>query len=79
MALGRLESVLVLGDRVWLARLLGNLVENGLTYTLSGGTVTVSIERGQSDVLIDVADTGPGIAPEHVPHIFEPFYRIDAS
>lgn len=79
LALGRLESVLMLGDRVWLARLLANLVENGLTYTLPGGTVTVSIERGQSDVLIDVADTGPGIAPEHVPHIFEPFYRIDAS
>ena len=79
LALGRLESVLVLGDRVWLARLLVNLVENGLTYTLPGGTVTVSIERGQNDVSIDVADTGPGIAPEHVPHIFEPFYRIDAS
>lgn len=79
LGMGRLESVLVRGDRVWLARLLANLVENGLTYTLPGGSVTISMASGQSAVLIDVADTGPGIAPEHLPHIFEPFYRIDPS
>ena len=54
-----------------------NLVDNAVKYTPEGGVVKVSISEVLGDVSVSVKDTGIGIAPEHIPHLFERFYRVD--
>ncbi len=66
-------------DRERLAQVLANLVSNALRYTPSGGVITLSAEAAGGLVLLRVADTGPGVEPEHLPHIFKRFYRADDS
>ncbi len=56
-----------------------NLVENAVRYTNPGGRVTVTVEAQQDQALLLVRDTGIGIAPEHLPHLFERFYRADPA
>ncbi len=60
---------------------LKNLVENSIKYTPSGGRVTVSVDARSNGhgVAIAVADTGIGIAPEHIDRVFERFYQVDAA
>lgn len=70
---------LVHADRERLAQVLANLVSNALRYTPDGGVITLSAEAAGNHVLLRVADTGPGIEPEHLPHVFQRFYRADAS
>jgi signal transduction histidine kinase len=62
-------------------QLLLNLVENALNFTPPGGTVAVSAQRADipATVSVSVRDTGSGIAPKHLPHIFERFYRADSA
>ncbi len=67
------------GDPGRLRQALGNLVGNALRYTPSGGQVTVSAFAADGQATISVGDTGAGIAPEHLPHIFDRFYRADPS
>jgi signal transduction histidine kinase len=74
---GRLP--LVQGDKDRLLQVLINLLNNSLQYTPAGGTVTISGERQGRDVTVQVTDTGIGIPPEHLPFIFDRFYRVDSS
>jgi signal transduction histidine kinase len=67
----------VLGDAQWLKQALINLLDNALRYTPSGGAVTVRLQAIAEEVAVAVEDTGHGIEPEHVPHLFERFYRTD--
>lgn len=63
-----------------LAQVLGNLVDNALRHTKPGDTITLSAGPGpDSAVTIVVSDTGDGIAGEHLPHVFERFYRADTA
>lgn len=65
-------------DRVKLQEVLRNLVDNALKFT-SAGAVIVTATAGGERVIVDVRDTGIGIAPEDVPHVFEPFYQVGRS
>jgi two-component system OmpR family sensor kinase len=67
------------GDPVWLASIVRNLVENAVRHTPADGTVTLSAEQRNGRSCIRVSDTGEGIAPEHLPHLTERFYRADAA
>ena len=62
-------------DYVQIAQVLTNLIENAIKYTPAGTSITVSARRVVGMIEIAVADTGPGIAPTDVPHLFDPFYR----
>ncbi|PSB07320.1 two-component sensor histidine kinase [Pleurocapsa sp. CCALA 161] len=70
------KSINVSGDCDQLYRLVYNLIVNAIQYTPSEGRVTVILERDASHALIQVKDTGIGIAPEHQKKIFDRFYRI---
>jgi signal transduction histidine kinase len=72
-------SLLVQGDAVKLRQLVSNLLDNAVTYTPPEGRVQVSGRRDRGQVRLEVRDSGPGIAPEHLPRIFEPFYRVDSA
>ena len=84
LVVGDLPDVSVTGDRATLTQALTNLVENGIKYTAgSGSRVTVttcyaSID-GRAWAVARVEDDGPGIAPEHLPFLFDRFYRVDTA
>ena len=67
------------GDRVRLAQVLSNLLNNAAKYTGEGGKITLSVMHSGSDVVIKVLDTGIGISPEILPHIFDLFTQADHS
>lgn len=69
----------VLADEHRILQVLTNLTANALQYTPGGGTVTISAARTNGTVRITVRDTGAGIAPEHLSHLFDRFYRVDKS
>jgi len=69
----------VLGDGGRLTQLLINLLDNALAHTPPEGTVTLRLKPEDGQVVMEVEDTGPGIAPEHLPHLFERFYRGDPA
>ena len=60
-------------------QVLGNLVSNALRYTPQGGEITLSAKRAESNLILSVKDSGSGIPPEVLPHIFERSYRGDPS
>jgi len=75
-------QLLVPGSEENLERILQNIIENGIKYAPRGGAVTVTArmqEPSGSGVIVDITDTGPGIPPESLPHVFERFYRADAA
>ncbi len=71
--------VIVDGDASRLRQVAANLMQNALRYTPSTATVTVSVRSEGDHAVLSVADEGPGIEPVHAAHIFERFYRGDAS
>lgn len=74
------EVQLVLGSRHELLSAFSNLVSNAVRYTPEGGEVRVQVRRTpEGGMTFSVQDTGPGIAPEHLPRLSERFYRVDRS
>ena len=69
----------VLADEDRAVQVLTNLTGNALQYTPEGGRITISAKRIDNEVQISVSDTGVGIPPEHLSHIFDRFYRVDKS
>jgi heavy metal sensor kinase len=67
------------GDATLLRHALLNLVHNAIRYTPTGGRITVRCSRHDREAVIEVADTGEGIAPEHQAKVFDRFYRVDKT
>ncbi len=72
-------ETVVLADRDRLAQVLGNLVGNALKFTPSGGSIHLRADERDGVVVFAVDDTGPGIAPEDAPHVFERFWKAENS
>ncbi|MEN8172945.1 MAG: HAMP domain-containing sensor histidine kinase [Chloroflexota bacterium] len=79
MRIGNIDQVLVCGDRDRLKQVLLNLIGNALKYTPPGGEVVVSLAKVDQRSQLIISDTGPGIPPEDLPHIFDRFYRAEKS
>ena len=75
------EEIFVRGDRIMLRELLNNLIDNALNYTPADGhaTVRVRVDHTKQLAILEVEDTGPGIAAHEHVHIFDRFYRILGS
>lgn len=73
------SELTVIVDRDRIGQVLTNLLTNALRHTPAGGTVTVSAHRTMDDVAMTVDDDGDGIPADHLPHVFERFYRGDAA
>jgi signal transduction histidine kinase len=69
----------ILADEDRAVQVLTNLMGNALQYTPEGGRVTISAKRINDEIQISVHDTGIGIPPEQLAHIFDRFYRVDKS
>jgi two-component system phosphate regulon sensor histidine kinase PhoR len=73
------EAETIYADRTALEQILLNLVENAIRHTGEGGRITIRTTRDGDGVSLAVGDTGSGIPPEHLPRIFERFYRADSG
>jgi heavy metal sensor kinase len=74
------EGVSLTGDRVFLRQALVNIIHNAVKYSPAGGAISVKVQEDPAgSIQVEVADTGPGIAPEHFARIFDRFYRVDES
>lgn len=79
VTLEKCEVVHVIADRHRLRQLLLNLTDNAIKYNQPNGTVTISLERHGDQAEIKIANTGAGLPPEHLAHVFERFFRSDQS
>lgn len=67
------------GDRLMLRRAIGNLLSNAVRHTPEKGRITLRIADDPANVVLSVENSGPSIAPEHLPRLFDRFYRVDPS
>lgn len=69
----------VVADPDRIEQAIENLVGNALRHTPPGGTVTLHATQSDGAATLSITDTGPGIAPDHLPHVFERFYKVDTA
>jgi two-component system sensor histidine kinase BaeS len=72
-------TLAVRADPDGLAQVISNLLQNAVRYTPSGGRITIRAERRPGDILVSVSNTGEGIPPDDLGHVFERFYRVEKS
>jgi signal transduction histidine kinase len=73
------NALIVEADELHLQRVVVNLLENAIRYTPPNGTIRVRVARVSEEAVVEVSDTGEGIAPEHLEEIFERFFRVDSA
>jgi heavy metal sensor kinase len=74
-----LQPVLVEGDPARLKQIIVNLLDNAIKYTPENGAIQLGVNELGGHAVLEVSDNGMGIPPESLPHVFERFYRVDAS
>jgi two-component system, OmpR family, heavy metal sensor histidine kinase CusS len=79
LSIKRVDACEVSGEADRLRQLFFNLLDNAIKYTQSGGNVTVETQASGGQAIVTVTDTGIGIASEHLPHVFDRFYRVDSA
>ncbi len=79
LQLETVENLFLLGDSSQITRLFRNLIDNALQYTPTGGRVKINASLVNQTILVQVQDTGIGIAPEHQKQIFERFWQVDRA
>ena len=73
------EDLFVSADEDLLLRAIGNLIRNAVRYACQDGPITISAQKNNDNVIIEVSDHGPGVAEMELNYIFEPFYRAEGS
>ena len=73
------DSLIVIGNKSLLQRVISNLLDNAIKYTPEHGTVRLEASKLLPHVDISIINSGESIPQEHLPHIFKPFYRVDKS
>ena len=73
------DQAIVLGDAEWLERLLLNLLDNAFKFTPRGGAIVVRLSAAKGEARLEVSDSGIGMPPDVLPHVFERFYRADPA
>lgn len=73
------EKLYINGDRDKFKQMMINLIDNAIKYTPSGGTVEIKLNKDKDNAIIDIKDTGIGIPKQHLPRLFERFYRVDKA
>jgi len=73
------QKVLVEGDRSRLKQVVVNLLDNAIKYTPGGGSIELNVSRQNGHAVLDVTDSGMGIPPDAVPHVFDRFFRVDKA
>jgi signal transduction histidine kinase len=79
VVLAETAQATVLADPARVRQIFLNLVENAQRYTTNSGSITLRLHTSGPWAVVTCTDTGSGIAPEHVPHVFERFYQVDPS
>jgi heavy metal sensor kinase len=67
------------GDNLGLRQVFFNVLDNAIKYTLCGGKIAIQLNHRDGQVVVTIKDTGIGIAAEHLPHVFDRFYRVDKA
>jgi heavy metal sensor kinase len=75
----RNRQVFVMGDEARLRQVFYNLLDNAIKYTPDGGNIDVNVGQDSDRAIVTVQDTGIGIPPEHIPAVFDRFYRVDKA
>jgi signal transduction histidine kinase len=73
------KALPVIGDRELLRRAVENVLRNAIRYAPAGSNVDIELARHDGQALISIRDSGPGVPPESLPHLFKPFYRVEAD
>lgn len=79
IVMGKLEDLSVKGDSFRLKQLLSNLVDNAIKYSTEGSSIALSLYKDGDWARMEVSDTGIGIPSEHVPRLFDRFYRVNKA
>jgi signal transduction histidine kinase len=77
--LSALESAVIQGDRARLKQVIVNLLDNAIRFTPRGGIVSIRTAADDTGSVLDISDTGIGIPPSSIPHVFDRFFRVDEA